>query len=282
MDILGKARRLESRIARSLDLALAGAVGKSARQPLEVLDAVVERAADQIERGARGKRLFPFNRILVHVVASTASERARLEALTDGPPSLRQRIVERLASAGCEVSELDVRVVPVARARRGWPEPDHQVSFERTAAPAPTIAPAAAPTASAAPRLELSVISGSAERRAYAFCGGRVDVGRRAEVLDQAQRLLRRNHVAFTEDDAPVNRSVSRRHAHIAFVPLSSEYRVRDDGSSRGTAVVRQGRTIRVPQGSRGVRLESGDEIVLGEARLRVKITVRSERSEAS
>ena len=281
MDIIGKARRLESRIARSLDLALAGAVGKTARQPLEILDAVVERAVDQIERGARGKRLFPFNRIVVHVVAADASGRARLDALTAGPPSLRQRIVDRLSSAGCDVTALDVRVVPVARPRRGWPEPDHHVTFDRAAA-AVTAEPAPAPPGAAAPRLDLSVVSGSAERRAYSFSGGRIDVGRRAEVLDQAQRLLRRNHVAFAEDDAPVNRSVSRRHAHIAFVPASAEYRVLDDGSSRGTAVVRHGRTIRVPQGSRGVRLESGDEIVLGEARLRVKITPRSERSEAS
>lgn len=281
MDILGKARRLESRIARSLDLALAGAVGSSARQPLEILDAVVERAAAQIERGARGTRLFPFNHIVVHVVAAGASERARLEAQAAGPPSLRQRILERLASAGCAPPDLHVRVVPVARARRGWPEPDHHVTFERAAAQAPS-APASAPAPSAPSRLELSVVSGAAERRAYAFAGGRIDIGRRAEVLDQAQRLLRRNHVAFAEDDAPVNRSVSRRHAHIAFVPGSGEYRVHDDGSSRGTAVVRHGRTIRVPQGARGVRLESGDEIALGEARLRVKITARSERSAAS
>ncbi len=281
MDILGKARQLESRIARSLDLALAGAIGNSARQPLEVLDAVVEGAAAQIERGARGTRLFPFNRVVVHVVTAGASERARLEALTAGPPSLRQRILERLTSAGCPAPDLDVRVVPVARARRGWPEPDHHVTFERAAAQAPS-APAAAPALSVASRLELSVVSGSAERRAYAFTGGRIDVGRRAEVLDQSQRLLRRNHVAFAEDEAPVNRSVSRRHAHIAFAPGSGEYRVHDDGSSRGPAVMRRGRTIRVPQGSRGVRLESGDEIVLGEARLRVKITTRSERSEAS
>ena len=280
MDIIGKARRLESRIARSLDLALAGAVGKSVRQPLEILDAVVERVAEQIERGARGKRLFPFNRILVHVVAPSAAGRARVEALTDGPPSLRQRIVERLTSAGCEVGDLDVRVVPVPRPRRGWPEPDHHVSFERAAAQPPAAVPEPAPP-TAAPRLDLSVVSGSAERRAYTFSGGRIDVGRRPEVLDQAQRLLRRNHVAFVEDDAPVNRSVSRRHAHIAFVPVSSEYRVRDDGSSRGTAVVRGGRTIRVPQGARGVRLESGDEIVLGEARLRVKITGAGGRTQA-
>jgi predicted component of type VI protein secretion system len=36
--------------------------------------------------------------------------------------------------------------------------------------------------------------------------------------------------------------------------------------------VSRRGRTIPVPPGSRGVRLHSGDEITLGEARLKVII----------
>jgi hypothetical protein len=38
---------------------------------------------------------------------------------------------------------------------------------------------------------------------------------------------------------------------------------------------VRNGKTISVPAGSRGVRLQSGDEVVLGEARLRLLIRDR-------
>ena len=53
---------------------------------------------------------------------------------------------------------------------------------------------------------------------------------------------------------------------------MSGHYRVYDDRSAHGTGVLRNGRTITVTPGSRGIRLESGDEIVLGEARLRVKI----------
>jgi hypothetical protein len=49
---------------------------------------------------------------------------------------------------------------------------------------------------------------------------------------------------------------------------------VYDDGSEHGTGIVRHGRTLAVPRGARGVRLESGDEIVLGEARLRVRFPV--------
>jgi predicted component of type VI protein secretion system len=70
----------------------------------------------------------------------------------------------------------------------------------------------------------------------------------------------------------PVNETASRCHAHIDIGGRSSDYRLFDDRSAHGTTIVRNRKTISVPTGSRGVRLQSGDEIVLGEARLRVSI----------
>ena len=110
-----------------------------------------------------------------------------------------------------------------------------------------------------------------AERRTYSFLAHRIDLGRGAEVSDRRNRLVRTNHVAFTEGSAEVNQSVSRQHAHIAYEPRTGQFRLHDDGSEHGTGIVRDGSTVDVPRGSRGVRLQSGDEIVLGEARLRVK-----------
>ena len=163
-----------------------------------------------------------------------------------------------------------MQVLFAPRAKPDWLAPEHHIVFDRVDLPAAIESP---PTAvQATPRLELSVVSGSAQRPTFNFSGERVDIGRRAEVLDHRQHLIRMNHIAFTEGDNDVNRTVSRRHAHIAYTAASREFRVHDDGSSRGTAILRGGQTIRVPQGSRGIRLESGDEIVLGEARLRVKI----------
>jgi pSer/pThr/pTyr-binding forkhead associated (FHA) protein len=115
-------------------------------------------------------------------------------------------------------------------------------------------------------------VSGSASQRVYAFTGGRIDIGRRAEVLDQRQRLIRTNQVAFAEDGPDENRSVSRRHAHIAYLDDEGAYRIWDDRSAHGTSLVRNGRTIKVPAGARGTRLSPGDEIVLGHARLKVAI----------
>jgi pSer/pThr/pTyr-binding forkhead associated (FHA) protein len=117
----------------------------------------------------------------------------------------------------------------------------------------------------------MTVINGSAEQPAYTLTLDRINLGRCTEVRDSRNRLLRTNHVAFSDGAGPTNETVSRAHAHID-CDKSGEYRLFDDRSSHGTSIVRIGRTINVPGGSRGVRLQSSDEIVLGEARLGVKI----------
>jgi hypothetical protein len=270
MDFLGKARKLESRIAESVDRAVEGVVGRSPRQPVEIVQAVLDRVEQQVQPAGRGRRVFPFNHLVVYVVARSRAEKAQFEAVADGPPTLAHRLVDRLKSAGCDVTRIDVKLTYAARAKPDWLAPEYHVTFDRVEIPPAVVPPE--PEPAAPPRLELAVVTGAAERRHFTFNGGRIDIGRRAEVLDHRQHLIRRNHVAFTEGETEANRSVSRKHAHIAYMPSTREYRVRDDGSARGTAVLRKGQTIRVPQGSRGVRLESGDEIALGEARLRVKI----------
>ena len=102
----------------------------------------------------------------------------------------------------------------------------------------------------------------------------RIDLGRCAEVRDSRHRLFRTNHVAFADVDTGVNASVSRCHAHVEYDAESGDYRIHDDRSAHGTGVVRHGRTMAVASGARGIRLQSGDHIVLGEARLRVMIGV--------
>ena len=117
----------------------------------------------------------------------------------------------------------------------------------------------------------MTIVHGTAEMPAYSFAVPRINVGRCTQVRDQRNQLVRINHIAFDDLRTEPNQSVSRRHAHIAYIGASREYRIFDDRSGQGTSVVRHGRTVPVPGGVRGIRLESGDEIVLGEARLRVE-----------
>lgn len=267
MDLLGKARRLESTIARRFDRAAREAVGAVTREPLEIVHLVVETVEHEIQPGGRGKRVFPFNSITLTVLAPSREERARFEAVLGGEPTLRDRIVERLRSKSCPIDDLTLDVAYVAKAPKDWRHPQFTLAFARVAR-----APAKEPRRDAAyARIDLTVVRGTAERKTYSFAAKRVDLGRCAEVRDTRNRLIRTNHVAFVEGSEGINQSVSRRHAHLAYESTSGAYRLRDDGSAHGTSVVRSGSTLAVPAGSLGIRLRTGDEIVLGEARLRIR-----------
>jgi hypothetical protein len=267
MDILAKVRQLESKIAGRLDRAARDLVRARGSDPLEITHAVVERVEDQIQPGGRGTRVFPFTHVAVSVVAPTEDARARYDAVFEGAPTLRDRIAERLAAAGCTGPAPAITVRYVARAHKNWQQTGFDVRFARTAG---ETAPVVEEPHSEA-RIELTVARGTADRRTYSFAAGRVDIGRCRDVRDGQNRLIRANDVAFVEGADAINQTVSRQHAHILYDRKSGEFRVRDDGSAYGTAVVRAGKTLTVPRGTRGVRLQAGDEIVLGDAHLRVR-----------
>ena len=271
VNILNKVRRLEADITRAVERAAEQWSRSGARQPLEIAQAIVDTVTERLEPAARGRYVFPFNRI--HVTVAAAKEvRARFIAVFESEPTLQARIIKSLHDAGCATSGLNLAITYVAHSSPEWTTPEFHVDFSRVSR---TEAPAAAPASAPAPEvrdLGITIVRGSSDKPEYVFSLPRVNLGRCAEVRDSLSRLVRTNHVAFTDGPAGENHTVSRRHAHIEFVEATKHYRIRDDRSAHGTSIVRNGRTISVPAGSRGIRLESGDEIVLGDARARVSI----------
>src|SRR5687768_4097311 len=268
MDIFSKARKVESQLARTLDRALQQWSKPGPLEPLETLHAVVDAVEARLEPVGRGRYVFPFNKVKVSIAAGSRDIRARFAAVLEGDGQLQERIINRLRDAGCEPTPLQVGVSYAARPGSDWPRPEFHVEFERVAAAEP-------PSAQHASALELriTITHGSTEKPTYTFSIPRINIGRCAEVRDSRHRLIRTNHVAFTDADRTTNDTVSRRHAHIDYTDGSADYRISDDRSAHGTSILRNGKMIEVPSGSRGIRLQSGDEIVLGEARVRVKIS---------
>jgi hypothetical protein len=268
VDILGKVRTIESTIARQFDSAAKKLVMSGAREPLEIVHAILDAADRQFQRSRRGERVFPFNRIRVSVLAPSREARTRLETVLAGDYGLRRRIADKLRAAGCDDSDIVVAINYVGRSQKNWEDPEFHVTFAHVEAQAiEGDSPPACP-----PRLEITVLRGVTDKRTCSFVADRIDIGRCIEVKDNSGRLIRTNDVAFVEGALDANQSVSRQHAHIAYQSTSGEFRLYDDGSVHGTHIVRDGTTVTVLRGSRGVRLKSGDEIVVGDARMRLRI----------
>ena len=267
MDVLGKARRLESAISVRLDQVAKGHVRSRTREPLEIALAILDAVEQRIEPAGRGARVFPFNRLKLSVVAPSLEARGRLEAVLEGDTPLQTRVVDRLRSAGCSPVDVVIEVRYVDAADESWNVPEFDLQFTRIARPKTDRRDLDSQPA----MIEIRAVVGVMERRAFSLAAPRIDIGRGAEVRDYRNRLIRTNQVVFTDGGDGVNETVSRAHAHIAYEPPTGRFRLHDDGSEHGTGIIRGGKTISVLRGTRGVRLQPDDEVVLGEARVRIK-----------
>jgi hypothetical protein len=259
-------------------------------EPMEIRRAVLDEVESRIVSAGGGKRVFPFNRVRIRLLAPGTREKDELEALVGDAWDLPAEVRERIAERGCPVPpDLDVNVEVTDQPSPAFADRRYRIDFERAErsagaakppAPAlPTLISSAgtvampAPSPESRPTLELTVLKGAATRKVYSFPAGRVHVGRMEEILDEEGRVRRRNDVAFQEE-GEVNQTVSREHARILWDEASGELRLRAEPGASSTRIFREGRTIDVSgRDARGVKIQSGDEIYFGRAS--VKVTIR-------
>jgi len=110
MNFLRKARDLETRLAATLDRTVGEFVRSGAREPVEIVHAIVEAVQAEIQSSGRGRRVFPFNIITLTILAPSRDARARFEAILADQPTLRGRILASLAAGSCSVGDLDVTI----------------------------------------------------------------------------------------------------------------------------------------------------------------------------
>ena len=250
--IAGKVKRLSSNVSGT----------PQKRELLEIRRDILEDVRDQIEPKGSGKYLFPYTEIAVRVAARDEADRALLDAAFAQNGALEEDVRALLVEAGCS-AQVAVAVDIVTEAA----EQPFQIAYssgkrqvEKTA------------VATARPLARLIVVRGSAEPSEFVIHSSRVNVGRLKEVLGEKDGLRRRNDIAFADTET----TVSREHAYIRYDAAAGRYRVCDYQSARGTTVFRDGRRIEVPRAStRGVPLQSGDEIHFGEARIRFETEAR-------
>ena len=256
-------KRIEKTLDERLRGLFGGAAGEAASsEAIELYRDALDQLAARATVGRRGDRVFPFDRIRIELKAETADRRALLEAVflpEQMPADIRATLVE----AGVHYPEK----LTVAVEFPETPAVELRVLCEK--APEAETQPVATAAAPLIP-IRLVTLSGVSSSAEFIADKPHISIGRVDEVTDALGRAVRRNELFFPESAHEANATVSRAHAHLRFDGATGDWRIYDDGSSLGTAIFREGRRIEVPtHGTRGVTLKPGDEIYLGQARLR-------------
>ncbi|HTX36703.1 MAG TPA: FHA domain-containing protein [Bryobacteraceae bacterium] len=233
----------------------------------EIRLALLDQVREKIQT-LGGRKVFPFDLLRVEL---RGAEEAR-QSVFSGQffrRYLEQEVRSALTAAGCKYPD-NLRVE--VRATAELPKPEEPwLLVEATSQRPAGVARAAA---------RLIVRQGTANVPEMRLDKVRINIGRVVDVY-RSQGIYRRNDLVFAED-TEINRSVSREHAHITYDPTTGEYRLFNDRwyarggapvavpagelAGPGAWIVRDSMSQEVHRTSRGVKLQSGDEIHLGRA----------------
>ena len=243
--------------------AMAQTIGDSP-EVAEIRIALLDEVRKRVQR-AGGKALFPYNVVRISIRAndteSAVFERAFFRQFFE------EEVRKALSRDGCRFpDELRVEIHVGGEVGNGkW------IEIQTLAEDAPEPEPVPARRTA-----KLVVVSGVANKQEIPLLRTRVNIGRLEDVF-KSEGLSRRNDLTFIEDN-PINRTVSREHAHIVYDKDSGEYRLFNDRwyqrgnkseNNCGLWLVRDGMGQEVHRDTRGTKLLPGDEIHLGKAVLK-------------
>jgi hypothetical protein len=251
-------RELQARVKNFFDGPL-----DPAASPLELLQATLAALEEKVQPAGRGARIFPYNRILVRI-AQPSGDR---DAITAVFRQLDERLRDRLRELRCDAPAslaTDVSVIADAEA----PLLSVECFQEEVIQPSPSVETVTSKPTTVA----IAVLKGTCEQPEYSFTEPTIAIGRTPDPVD-ALGNIRRNLVVFVEARDGISETVARAHARLQRNPDTGEYHLFNEASSNPTVLLRGGRSIRVPpRDPRGLRVQSGDEVQLGRALIRLTI----------
>lgn len=234
--------------------------------PLELLQAALDELERKVQPAGRGRRLFPYDRIVIRI-AQPGADAVAIDAIF---AQLESRLRDRLNEVRCDAPASIVISVAVDPENAAPGQTLLSVECSReTAGERPAPAPVSDRRFLT---LRVTVLKGQCAETEYVFEEPVVAIGRLAEATD-AFGQTRVNDVAFLDIRDGVNETVGRAHARLQFDTETGYYHLFNEASSNPTSIVRAGKTLRVPpRDPRGVRIQSGDQLQLGRAVLRLTI----------
>ncbi len=268
-----KISELIERLGRTVFEAPFGATAQVMGDSPEVAEiriAVLDEVKKKIQR-AGGHALFPYN--VVRIVVRAPGEEAAVFEREFFRRFFDEEVRKGLSKEACRFSEdlrVEIRTVAGVTGDEDWLRVE---TVAEDVAPMPEEGPRARRAA------RLVVAAGTANKTEIPLQKARINIGRPVDVY-KAEGLSRRNDLAFAADN-PINRTVSREHAHIVHDKKTGEYRLFNDRwyqrgnkaeNNCGLWIVRDGMGQEVHRDTRGTRLEPGDEIHLGKAVLKFQV----------
>jgi hypothetical protein len=255
--LLRQARLLEQKIQQRLQGDYVG------DEPLEIWRAIARDIESQV-LAVKGGHMFPYHQIHVTICATLPERQAALSAAFE-PPRINEDVRTLLQDSGCQVADdLAVTLRFSENPGEDWKNPVVHVKYVRTAkrgSRQPEPQPIPPPERRTA---RLRILEGKTVREFYELTGDVTFVGRGASASGRS--INHANHVVFEDNDDPVNRTVSRKHARIVYNAASGDWTLYDESSARGTTLIRAGRTSRIAPGAHGRKLQPGDQIIIGKA----------------
>ncbi|HTQ80808.1 MAG TPA: hypothetical protein VMM92_12490, partial [Thermoanaerobaculia bacterium] len=127
-------------------------------EPVEIHRALLEEIESQVVAVGGGRRVFPFDRVEVRLLATTPEERGRLEAIAQAGWDLVREVGDRLKAQGVRLPE--GLTIPIEVTEERGPEfgdRRYALTFRKAAAPEGSAA-----SRSARPALRLAIAKGRA------------------------------------------------------------------------------------------------------------------------
>ena len=232
--------------------------GVSLQEPIEIRRAILREIVDQVQSKGGGEAFFPYSEVAIELLARDPAEQQLFEASFD-QAEIQTEVRSQIAERGCQDVGVAVHIAVKEEAVVAGAVP-YRLKFHTK----PQVAPVMAPR----PPARLIVMKGTADAAELPVVRDLVYIGRLKEVLSKAGNVERRNELAFDASE----KTVHRKHAWIRYDGADGVFRAFNDSSaSRGTRVLRDGRSLECDP-YKGVQLRSGDELLLGDARVRFEI----------
>lgn len=242
-------------------------------EPLELKISILEKIDEQIIAIGKGVRRFPFVALEIQLFAFNENVKGAFKVAFIENKMLENEIRDFLKPR-CENPEILLNIVIIeVEDTSQYPEFFEIIFISEIKKPKETDA-------------FIEVIEGMANCKKLRLKYENTYIGRCEIVEAKGRKVIRKNDLFFLEPrefkgkihkelikNETINQSVSRMHGHIRFNKSDGTYFVYDDGSRKGTTLLRGGRGIAQPVDKKiGKELKDGDEICFGKTKVKFRL----------